>query len=112
MPYHRVLETFGHKTRKHPPSAMARMRLHPARRPAAPTCDTRLSWHRQQPPSAKSKAAISVAQRSSSDLKLNLHWHLLPAEGVWQDRDGHVKFYLGEPLGTMWTGATKAAQVT
>jgi hypothetical protein len=45
--------------------------------------------------------AISVAQRFSSDLKLNLHWHLLLADGVWQERDGQVKFYPAEPLETM-----------
>ena len=46
-------------------------------------------------------AAISVAQRFSSDLKLNLHWHLLLADGVWQERDGHVQFYPAEPLETI-----------
>jgi len=46
-------------------------------------------------------AAISVAQHFSSDLKLNLHWHLLLADGVWQERDGHVQFYPAEPLETM-----------
>ncbi len=46
-------------------------------------------------------AAISVAQRFSSDLKLNLHWHLLLADGVWQESDGHLKFYRAEPLETI-----------
>jgi hypothetical protein len=45
--------------------------------------------------------AISVAQRFSSDLKLNLHWHLLLADGVWQERDRHVQFYPAEPLETI-----------
>ena len=46
-------------------------------------------------------AAISVAQRFSSDLKLNLHWHILLADGVWQERDGEVVFYPAEPLDTI-----------
>ncbi len=70
-----------------------------------PTCDRigSLASRRCSPNStAKSPvglvAAISVAQRFSSDLKLNLHWHLLLADGVWQERDGQVKFYPAEPL--------------
>ena len=46
-------------------------------------------------------AAISVAQRFSSDLKLNLHWHILLADGVWQERDGEVVFYPADPLDTI-----------
>ncbi len=46
-------------------------------------------------------AAISVAQRFSSDLKLNLHWHVLFADGVWTEQDGHATFHPAAPLDTM-----------
>jgi len=46
-------------------------------------------------------AAISVAQRMSSDLKLNLHWHLLLADGVWTAHDGVATFHPAAPLDTM-----------
>jgi hypothetical protein len=44
----------------------------------------------RKPRKALPSAAISVAQRSWSDLKHNLHWHLLLAACVWQERDGPV----------------------
>jgi hypothetical protein len=46
-------------------------------------------------------AAISVAHRMSSDLKLNLHWHVLLADGVWTEQDGHATFHPAAPLDTM-----------
>ena len=46
-------------------------------------------------------AAISVAQRMSSDLRLNLHWHVLLADGVWTVQDGHATFLPAETLDTM-----------
>ena len=46
-------------------------------------------------------AAISVAQRMSSNLQLNLHWHVLLADGVWTEHDGHATFHAAEPLDTM-----------
>jgi len=46
-------------------------------------------------------AAISVAQRFSSDLKLNLHWHVLLADGVWTEQDGHATFHPAAPLDTL-----------
>ena len=46
-------------------------------------------------------AAISVAQRMSSNLQLNLHWHVLLADGVWTEHDGRATFHPAEPLNTM-----------
>jgi hypothetical protein len=46
-------------------------------------------------------AAIGVAKRPSSDLKLTLHWQLLLADCVWQECDGQVEFYPAEPLETI-----------
>ncbi len=46
-------------------------------------------------------AAVRAAQRMSSDLKLNLHWHGLLADGVWTEQDGHATFHPAEPLDTM-----------
>jgi hypothetical protein len=46
-------------------------------------------------------AAISVAQRMSSNLQLNFHWHVLLADGVWTEQDGHATFHPAEPLDTM-----------
>ncbi len=46
-------------------------------------------------------SAISVAQRFSSDLKLNLHWHLLFADGMWTEQDGPATFHPAAPLDTL-----------
>jgi hypothetical protein len=45
--------------------------------------------------------AISVAHRMSSDLKLNLHWRVQLADGLWTERDGRATFHPAEPLDTM-----------
>ena len=45
--------------------------------------------------------AVVVTQRFSSDLRLNLHWHILAADGVWNERDGHVEFRPAPPLGDL-----------
>ena len=36
--------------------------------------------------------AVVVTQRASSDLRLNLHFHILAADGVWAERNGQVEF--------------------
>ena len=46
-------------------------------------------------------AAISVAQRMSSNLQLKLHWHVLLADGVWTEQDGLATFHPAEPMDTM-----------
>ncbi len=46
-------------------------------------------------------AAISVTQRMSSNLQLNLHWHVLLADGVCTEQDGQATFHPAEPLNTM-----------
>lgn len=45
--------------------------------------------------------AVAVTQRFSSDLKLNLHWHVLIADGVWTEQDGAVLFRPAPPLDTL-----------
>ncbi len=40
--------------------------------------------------------AVVVTQRFSSDLRLNLHFHILVADGVWAERDGQVEFRPGD----------------
>jgi hypothetical protein len=37
----------------------------------------------------------------SSDLKLNLRWHVLLADGVWTEQDGHATFHPAELLDTL-----------
>jgi len=45
--------------------------------------------------------AVAVTQRFSSDLRLNLHWHVLIADGVWTEQDGAVVFRPAPPLDTL-----------
>ena len=45
--------------------------------------------------------AITVIQRFSSDLRLNVHFHTLVADGVWAERDGKVVFEQADPLGEL-----------
>ena len=42
--------------------------------------------------------AISVCQRFNSALDLDLHWHVLVADGLWHDSCGHKHFWLAPPL--------------
>jgi len=42
-----------------------------------------------------------MAKVEASDLKLNLHWHLLLADGVWTEHDGVATFHPAAPLDTM-----------
>jgi hypothetical protein len=46
-------------------------------------------------------AAVCVAQRFSSDLRLNLHIHTLFADGVWSQSDGQAVFHPSPPLGEL-----------
>lgn len=46
-------------------------------------------------------AAISAAQRMSSNLQINLHWHVLLADGLWTEQDGRASFHPANPLDTM-----------
>lgn len=48
----------------------------------------------------RSGAAV-VTQRLSSDLILNIHGHILAADGVWNHRDGQVEFRPAPPLGEL-----------
>ena len=45
--------------------------------------------------------AITVIQRFSSDLRLNLHYHVLYADGVWTEEDGEATFHPAPPLGEL-----------
>ena len=45
--------------------------------------------------------AITVIQRFSSDLRLNLHYHVLCADGVWTEEDGEATFHPAPPLGEL-----------
>ena len=44
---------------------------------------------------------MAVTHRCSSDLRLNLHWHVLIADGVWTEQDGAVVFRPAPPLDTL-----------
>ena len=44
---------------------------------------------------------MTVTRRFSSDLRLNVHFHTLVADGVWADRDGKVSFEQADPLGEL-----------
>ncbi len=45
--------------------------------------------------------AISVVQRFNSALQLDVHFHVLFADGVWSEQDGAVTFHPAEVLNTL-----------
>lgn len=65
--------------------------------------------HRQYRDQAKAQGiagkvqsgAVVVTQRVSSDLRLNLHFHILVADGVWTEQGGQVEFRPAPPLGEL-----------
>ena len=50
---------------------------------------------------APKTGALSVVQRFSSSLQLNVHFHVLYADGVWSEQDGDVTFHPAPPLATI-----------
>jgi len=43
--------------------------------------------------------AVTVVQRTSSDLRLNPHLHMIVVDGAWREEDGEVAW---EGLGHLW----------